>query len=413
MDELKVALNQFAYNKSPGCDGMMIELYVHLWDTIAKPYFSAIQHAVANGKLHISARRGILTLIPKRERNPNFLKNWRPLTMLSVDYKIFAKALDNRLKTVLPEVIAKTQTGFMAQRHITSNIIKLMQLMSAANAKKTQMLVMIIDFEKCFDTISFSAISGSLWYFGVGEQFIKYVHILFQDFEICTQNNRYSSPWIHPHQGVHQGCPISPHLYNCCRQVFADLLETNSKINGITARGVYNLLSQFADNTSLFLHGDEENIAEVTRTLMKAQQNLGLKVNIEKTTIYRTGSLQGSAAKFYTQKCYAWSEPPIYMLGAFVSTDMLEMSRLNIQPLIEQCRSIMDTWQNRQLTLTGKVLIINTLIESKFVNQFDVTPFIQDELFTEIQSDIVKFIWKGKRPKITFDILSAPPGRGD
>ena len=156
--EFQKVLRDFPSEKSPGCDGLLAEVYQCFWTEIQEPYLAAIQHAVANGELHISARRGILTLIPKKDRDPLTLKNWRPLTMLTIDYKLYAKVLDNRLKQVLPQVIAETQTGFMSQRNILTNIVKMIQLMRVADAKKLTMLVMLIDFEKCFDLVSHTAI---------------------------------------------------------------------------------------------------------------------------------------------------------------------------------------------------------------------------------------------------------------
>ena len=233
--ELTTALNQFAVDKTPGCDGFTAEVYQALWPCIGELYHAAIMYAFEQHELHISACRGVLTLIPRKDKSTMYLKNWRPLTMLSMDYKVLAKALDNRLKSVLPDIIANTQTGFMSQRYILTNIVKLIQLMNYADAKKTQALVMLINFQKCFDSISHTAIEGSLRYFGVGQWFIDYVKLLFNNFELCTQNNGYSSHWICPQRGVHQGCLISPHLYNCCGQVFADLLQQNNQIDGITA----------------------------------------------------------------------------------------------------------------------------------------------------------------------------------
>ena len=84
LDELTTALKSFAAEKSPGVDGVSAKLYVALWDILGPMYLGAIQHAIQNGKLNISSRRGILTVILKKDKNPLFLANWRPLTMLTV-----------------------------------------------------------------------------------------------------------------------------------------------------------------------------------------------------------------------------------------------------------------------------------------------------------------------------------------
>jgi len=63
-----------------------------------------------------------MNLIPKKDADPNLIKNWRPLTLLNFDYKIASKATANRIKTVLPELISDDQSGFIKNRCISDNI---------------------------------------------------------------------------------------------------------------------------------------------------------------------------------------------------------------------------------------------------------------------------------------------------
>ena len=177
---------------------------------------------------------GVLSLIPKKDRDILQIKNWSPLTMLTLDYKIVSKALDNRLKTVLDKLIKPYQTGFMEGRNILTNIIKLLDVLTEAEKHKVEAIVMAIDFEKCFDIIEHRSVKGALEYFGFGPNFVRWMMILFADFEICTQNNGEISNWISPTRGLHQGCCISPHLFNLTAQLFADLFyDKESHVNGL------------------------------------------------------------------------------------------------------------------------------------------------------------------------------------
>ena len=112
------------------------------------------------------------------------------------------------------------------------------------------------------------------------------------------------------------------------------------------------------------------------------------------------------------QEEYSWDEPPINSLGIAVHTDFSKMCELNIKPLITKAANRLATWGNKDLTLMGRVLVVNTLIESMFVYRFTVTPLIQEGYFQQIQDIIWKFIWKNKRAKINFDTLSASKDQG-
>ena len=64
-EEVTVALKNLKVNKTPGCNGLMPSIYQILWDHIGRIVFDAIVYAQEIGKLHLSARRGIISLIPK------------------------------------------------------------------------------------------------------------------------------------------------------------------------------------------------------------------------------------------------------------------------------------------------------------------------------------------------------------
>ena len=375
-------------------------------------FFEAVCTDFGKGQLHLSARRGILSLVPKKGRDGLEIKNWHPLTMLTLDYKIISKALDNRLKTVLPKLIEPYLTGFMENRNILINIVKLMQIMTDAQTAQVNALIMAIDFEKYFDMIEHKAIEGALRYFRFGPNFIKWVLILFTNFEVYTQNNGYISEWLTPTRGLHQECCISPDLYYLTGQMFADLFVQNSRVSGVQFREIVNLLSQFADDTNLSLHANKDNIDNVSQTLVKAERNLGLRVNYEKTTIYRIGSMVQSNVRYYTQKTFVWDDPPITTLGVIVSADFMEMGSLNVKPVIEKVDAVLSQWQNCKLTLMGRVLVVNTLVELLFVYRFSVTPYIDPTLYKRIEDKISDFIWQGKKPKIAFKLLTHPKEQG-
>ena len=124
IQEMGVGLKSMKPRKTPGCDGLPTEFYKIFWNLLKCPLSDAYIFAKKNGRLHISARRGIITLISKKERNARMLKNWCPLIMLNVDYKILAKLLSNQLEIVLDNLIGPQQTGYMQGRFTDVNIHK-------------------------------------------------------------------------------------------------------------------------------------------------------------------------------------------------------------------------------------------------------------------------------------------------
>ena len=90
-------------------------------------------------------------------------------------------------------------------------------------------------------------------------------------------------------------------------------------------------------------------------------------MNYDKTKIYRLGSLRKSDAKLITQNTVTWTNDPINILGIWVTDDVNEAMNLNFDPLVEKTKIILNSWKSRNLTLIGKILVLNTLIASLFV----------------------------------------------
>ena len=76
----------------------------------------------------MTQRRGIIKLIPKKDAEPSLIKNWRLITLLNSDYKIAAKAIANRIKKVLPELINGDQTSFIKGRTNGETLLKTSQV---------------------------------------------------------------------------------------------------------------------------------------------------------------------------------------------------------------------------------------------------------------------------------------------
>ena len=111
------ALKDMGTEKTPGTDGLPAEFYKVFWKDISAILIRALNYAYDTGQLSVTQRRGIIKLIPKKDAEPFFIKNWRPLTLLNCDYKIAAKSISNRLKPSLHNLINYDQTGFIWRKH--------------------------------------------------------------------------------------------------------------------------------------------------------------------------------------------------------------------------------------------------------------------------------------------------------
>ena len=140
-----------ASNKSPGTDGPPAECYKVFWNHV-KPFLqNSLDCSYTNGYVSIPQRRGLIALVPKKNKPANLLKNLRPITLLNCDYKIAAKSIANRIKKVLPKIINNDQTGFLKNKTIGENIRFIDSIIKYANTKQIPGRLLFIDFEKASD----------------------------------------------------------------------------------------------------------------------------------------------------------------------------------------------------------------------------------------------------------------------
>ena len=122
-----------------------------MWPFIKTLLCDCYKHIETVGKMSITQRQGIIILIPKKDKDRELLKNWRPLSLLNTDYKILAKCIANRIKKVLPEIIHCDQTGFLPNRYIGENINRIFGIMHYSKVYNINPCLVAVDFEKAFD----------------------------------------------------------------------------------------------------------------------------------------------------------------------------------------------------------------------------------------------------------------------
>lgn len=132
--DFHAALKDLNKNKSPGSDGLTPEFYLAFWDILEDPFFRSIMFSLEHDKLSEEQRTGIITLVPKKQQDRTNLSNWRPITLLNTDFKIYSKALANRIQMCITDVVQADQTGFIRGRSITSNLFNIQRVIDQATS---------------------------------------------------------------------------------------------------------------------------------------------------------------------------------------------------------------------------------------------------------------------------------------
>ncbi|KAI3374948.1 hypothetical protein L3Q82_021473 [Scortum barcoo] len=130
----------------------------------------------------MSCRRAVLTLLPKKG-NLQDIKNWRPVSLLCVDYKLLSKALANRLRGAMVQVIHWDQTYCVPGRSMVDNAYLIRDVLEVSSSLGIDTGLISLDQEKAFDRVEHNFLWKVMERFGFSAGFIAKIKVLYSDIE--------------------------------------------------------------------------------------------------------------------------------------------------------------------------------------------------------------------------------------
>ena len=398
------AVKTLANNKAPGPDGLPGEFYQYFWTDISHLVTQTFDDALRKGQLCQSQRQGVICLISKQGKDLTKLESWRPLSILNTDYKILAKVLANRLKVALPEIINPDQIGYMQNRFCGENIRLISDVIEFCTSQKNPCLILLADFEKAFDKISWNFVKCCLKRFGFGNIFQKWISILYNNIESCISNNGYQSDYFKISRGIRQGCPLSALLFLLPAEVIAIVIRSLDSIKGICVNNTNIKLCQLADDMTLFL-SDNQSILKALQSFEEFYRYAGLKLNKAKTEaiiVYNDGSL------FVDNSLgISWIEQSFKTLGTHFALDHKVSATLNINLKLQLIKDILNAWQARSLSLKGKITVVKSLV-IPHIQLLASTLSLDSRTIKELDTLLFSFIWNNGKPLIAKNTLIQP-----
>ena len=249
--ECRSTLKEFQADETPSTDVFTAEFYKFFWEDLCEEMVESFNFAKGKKQMLIEQRRGIITLIPKKKKDPLYLDNWRPLSLSNVDCKIVTKEIARRLEKVLPEIINEDQTGYLKERFLGENIRLINDMFHTLKANKPGIAI-FLDFRKASDTIEWEFLFKDQKTFNCGSDFISWVQTFYGAVQSCVINNGHSSQMFNRERGVRQGFPLSGLLFVLCIEILAQSIKQDIEVLGIQVKGKEIEICQYAYDTTCF-----------------------------------------------------------------------------------------------------------------------------------------------------------------
>lgn len=339
----------------------------------------------------------VIVLYKKKDRKDP--RNYRPITLLNSDYKIFTRILAQRLKKVVHEFVSETQKGFTPHTFIAENSIILKTIeayLNDDNYEDRQGIILSLDMEKAFDRVSYNFLIDSLNSLNFGVRFLNWMNILYNHKHPPMRrmyiNGQYSK-FFPIGSGVAQGCPLSPLLYLVVAETLKIALD-NEELQGIKIGEAEVKLLQFADDTIITMQ-DTAQLDKADKGIQKWCLASSMKENKDK----REGLAMGRYRKYKDDlpANIRWAQEGqwIVSLGVPIGNDLNESKWL-----LEKIQSIREkaTYWTRMFYsgLTGRNLIAQLLYLGR-LRYWMYSMFMTRQIRDIVQKDL-EILWWHKKP---------------
>ena len=394
-DEIRSAILSFERGKTPGSDGLPVDLYVMFIGIIVPILKAVYAECFSRGCLSPSMQYGIISqLYKKGDRTKR--ENWRPLTMLNVDYKILTKILCLRLKGVSNLLVSSDQTCAVPGREIKDGILNLYNIVEVAKMHNTDLLLCSLDHKAAFDMVEWTFIKLALTRMGLGPIFCKWIECIYNNGHVSASvmvNGFVSLPFQQT-RGIRQGCPLSPILYVLTTEILACYVRNCNRLRGVSFFGKTYVISKYADDTTIFTNNYEE-IETVFSIFMDFQAASGSRLSDSKTQILPLGSLRDQIPPVRVQN-FITDEMKIY--GVSITSDGMECDR-NWEKSRIQIRKLERATPPRCVSLFGKVHTVMTYYFSALWYVCNIiTP--SSDLIKDAEKQLDRYLWYPSRKNL-------------
>ena len=290
LEEVKSAVWDCDGFKSLGPDGINFDFIKKIWDTLKVDFMDFLIEFHRNGKLSKGINSTFIALIPKVQ-SPQRLNDFRPISLVGCMYKVVAKVLANRLRSVIGSVVSDSQSAFVKGKQILDGILIANEVVDEARRSKKELLMFKVDFEKAYDSVDLKYLDAVMVKMNFPTLWRKWINECVGTAVASVLVNGSPTEEFPMERGLRQGDPLSPILFLLAAEGFNVLM--NAMVGADLFHGfevgsgseVHLTHLQFADDTLIMGGKSWLNVRSMRAVLLLFKDVSGLKVNFHKSML--------------------------------------------------------------------------------------------------------------------------------
>ncbi|XP_074292350.1 uncharacterized protein LOC141619219 [Silene latifolia] len=403
-EEVIEALHQMHPLKAPGPDGMNGLFYQTYWDIVGSEVIATVLAILRGERSPRDINKTNIVLIPKKKA-PDKIRDFRPISLCNVAYKLVSKVLANRLKSFLGDIVSVNQSAFTPGRIISDNVLVAFEIFHyMKNSKSTEGHMAIkLDMAKAYDRVEWPFLQRILTVMGFDSAWINRVMECVQTVSFAVLINGTPSREFRPSRGLRQGDPLSPYLFILCAEALSNLMTRaveDRQLHGVKispgAPVVSHLL--FADDSIFFAKATETEADVIKDVLRRYEYSSGQLVNLDKTTIsFSKGVPLTKRSNLATRLGFVEVEEQSKYLGL---PTVVGRSKKGLTDIIrDKLSKRLNGWRGKLLSRAGKEVLIKAVANSLPTYVMSVFK-LPANFCDELRSIVSRFWWnheEGKR----------------
>lgn len=418
VEETLEVIKNLKGGSAPGPDGLSNLYYKTFAATLAPHLTKMFNYKRKGDPIDPQMNAAFITVIPKPDKNPDQVENYRPISLINNDLKILTKIYANRLNTFINTYIHKDQVGFIPGRQGPDQVRRAIDIASILHSgwdggPKQEGLFLSLDLQKAFDSVSWPFIFASLRFWGFGEHFIGILKSLYSEPEARVKLQGFLSSPIKIARGTRQGCPLSPLIFALIIETLAIAIRSDPNIKGVNCGLNTHKCALFADDLLLFVTSPITTLPNINGLLQTFGEVSGLRVNMTKSQALNISLNPALVERLKLSFNFNWSDSSIRYLGINLTPSIDSLYQANFPPMYRRLEEDIRTWSPHKLSWLGRIHAIKMTLFPRILYLFRALPIaINRNHLKRFQGKIIKFIWGGKGYRFSRNTLYAPKSKG-
>ena len=379
---LSLAIKGLPLGKSPGIDGLPYEVYAQFASLLVPHMAAAFNESLAAGgasQLSASQRSGVITLCHKGGDKPtDALSSFRPITLLSCDYKILARVLVRRLAPLVESVVHPTQTAFLPGRWIGDNILSHLEELDYCDVENVPGCILFLDFSSAYDRLCRDWLMECMQRMQFPTMAMQWVRLMLQGTQVAVKYHGWLTPMMAVPTGLAQGSPLSPLLWVLAAEPLnARLLQLQQmgRISGISLPDgrLAPPCHQHADDTTVHTASPESAAIALSEGIQLFEEASNSRLNKDKSHGVGLGPLASMSGP-HAGTGITFTTEPVRHLGVMLGHDEAATAEATFTKRRAAIYTTIRTWAPNQLSYLGRLHVAKSVLASTLYHHATFQP---------------------------------------